>query len=178
MSIAEFWRQFNIKMATFYIFPSYAFSVYEAIRKNTTPVYNESHIYTLIHVLWLISILWRCIWRKPVTEEIQFVSNFKINVVVLIHRLGTIDIWNMVTDIIYLMVLLCVVAPWVCHNPNTTVDTYSTVTSNLKPAHTCTCDVQYPADKLTVASTQWPSKVFPVSKTSHRLLCLQVIEYN
>jgi hypothetical protein len=44
-SIKEFWPHFNIKTTTFIRFPFYAFSMYAAIRRNTTPVYNETHLY-------------------------------------------------------------------------------------------------------------------------------------
>jgi hypothetical protein len=45
LSIQEFWRQFNIKMAIVIRYTFYAFSIYAAIRKNATPVYNESRVY-------------------------------------------------------------------------------------------------------------------------------------
>jgi hypothetical protein len=44
----EFWRQFNIKMSIVVRLPFYAISIqliYSAIRMNTTPVHNKSHLY-------------------------------------------------------------------------------------------------------------------------------------
>jgi hypothetical protein len=43
LRIKEFWRQY-INMAIVICFPFYAFSLYAAIRKNATPVYNESRL--------------------------------------------------------------------------------------------------------------------------------------
>jgi hypothetical protein len=42
LSITEFWRQFNIKMAIVMRLPFYEFSLYAAIRRNATSAYNES----------------------------------------------------------------------------------------------------------------------------------------
>jgi hypothetical protein len=50
LSIREFWRQRNIKMAIVIRFPFYAISLYAAICRNATPVHNESHLYT--EYLW------------------------------------------------------------------------------------------------------------------------------
>jgi hypothetical protein len=46
LSIREYWRQFNIKMVIVIRFPFYAFSLYAAICRNATPVYNECHQYS------------------------------------------------------------------------------------------------------------------------------------
>jgi hypothetical protein len=43
LSIKEFWRQFNIKVAIVIRFPFYAFSLYMAIRRNAISVHNEGH---------------------------------------------------------------------------------------------------------------------------------------
>jgi hypothetical protein len=48
LSIREFWRQFNIKMAIVIRFPFYAFLIYAAIRRNVTPVHKESPVYNTI----------------------------------------------------------------------------------------------------------------------------------
>jgi hypothetical protein len=44
LTIKEFWRQFNVKMAIVIRFPFYAFSIYAAIRKNATVVYNVRRV--------------------------------------------------------------------------------------------------------------------------------------
>jgi hypothetical protein len=44
LGIKEFWQQFNIKMTIVIRSPFYAFSLYAAIHRNATPVYNESHL--------------------------------------------------------------------------------------------------------------------------------------
>jgi hypothetical protein len=51
LSIKEFWRQFNIKMATVMRFLFYAFSLYAAIDRNAPPVYNERHLYLIKNMI-------------------------------------------------------------------------------------------------------------------------------
>jgi hypothetical protein len=51
LSIKEFWRQFNIKMAIVIRFQFYASSLYAAIHRNATPAYNETYLYFVLHLI-------------------------------------------------------------------------------------------------------------------------------
>jgi hypothetical protein len=44
-SIREFWHRFNIRMMIVIHLPFYAFSVYMAIHRNATPMFNESRVF-------------------------------------------------------------------------------------------------------------------------------------